>query len=69
MESKTFRIPNMHCNGCVHTVRNELTQIGGISRVDINQSAQLVTVEWDAPASWQTIQKALTDIDYAPAEA
>jgi hypothetical protein len=32
------------------------------------QSKQ-VTVEWDAPATWQAIAAKLVEIDYAPAEA
>ena len=69
MESKTFKVPNMTCNGCVSTVRGEIEQIPGIVNVDINKVAQLVTVEWNTPASWQAIEKALVEIEYAPTEA
>jgi copper chaperone CopZ len=69
MESKTFKVLNMTCNGCVSTVRGELEQIAGVVAVDINKTAQLVTVEWNTPAAWPTIEKALVDIDYAPSEA
>ena len=69
MVSKTFKIPNMTCNGCVSTVRGEIEQIAGIVNVDINKPAQLVTVEWNTPASWQAIEKALVEIEYAPTEA
>lgn len=69
MESKTFRVPNMTCNGCVSTVKSELESLQGVVHVDINKPAQLVTVEWQTPASWQTIESALTAIEYAPAEA
>lgn len=69
MESKTFKVPNMTCNGCVSTVRSEIEQLAGIVNVDINKPAQLVTVEWNTPASWDLIEKALTEIEYAPEEA
>lgn len=69
MDSKTFKVPNMTCNGCVNTVRSEIEQISGIINVDINKPAQLVTVEWNEPASWDTIEKALVEIEYAPEEA
>lgn len=59
----------MTCNGCVSTVRSEIEQLAGVISVDINKPAQLVTVEWNTPASWSAIQKALTEIDYAPEEA
>ncbi len=69
METKTFKVPNMTCNGCVSTVRGELEEIPGVEVLDINKVAQLVTVKWDQPASWQSIEQALTAIEYAPAEA
>ena len=47
MESKTFQVPNMTCNGCVNTVRAEIEELSGIVSVDVNKPAQLVTVEWD----------------------
>lgn len=69
MESKTFKVPNMTCNGCVSTVRSEIEQLAGIVNVDINKPAQRVTVEWNTPASWDVIEKALIEIEYAPEEA
>jgi copper chaperone len=69
MDSKTFKVPNMTCNGCVSTVRGEIEQLAGVVNVDINKPAQLVTVEWNAPATWELIQKALIEIEYAPEEA
>ncbi len=69
MDSKTFKVPNMTCNGCVSTVRSEIEQLAGVVNVDINKPAQLVTVEWNAPASWDLIEKALIEIEYAPVEA
>jgi hypothetical protein len=37
--------------------------------LDINKPAQLVTIRFSQPASWHTIEQALTAIEYAPAEA
>lgn len=60
---------NMTCNGCVSTVRGEIEQLADVVNVDINKLAQLVTVEWNAPASWDLIEKSLIEIEYAPEEA
>lgn len=68
METKTFKVPNMTCNGCVSTVRGELEGISGVEVLEINKVAQLVTVKWDQPASWDVIEQALTAIEYAPTE-
>lgn len=69
METKTFQVPNMTCNGCVNTVKTEIEELPGVVSVDVNKPAQLVTVEWETPASWEAIKSALTEIDYAPAES
>ena len=69
METKTFKVPNMTCNGCVNTVKSEIEQVKGVAHVEVNKPAQLVTVEWDAPASWGIIEKALIEIQYPPTEA
>jgi copper chaperone CopZ len=69
MQTKTFKVLNMTCNGCVSTVKGEIEQLAGVVNVAINKPEQLVTVEWDAPASWPVIEKALMEINYAPSEA
>ena len=69
MEAKTFKVPNMTCNGCVSTVKGEIEQLSGVVNVEVNKPAQLVTVEWETPASWNAIQQVLVDIQYPPEEA
>jgi copper chaperone len=69
METKTFKVPNMTCNGCVSTVKSEIEQIAGITHVEVNKPAQLVTVEWNHPASWNLIEEALIQIEYPPVVA
>lgn len=69
MESKTFKVPNMTCSGCVSTVKGEIEQLSGVVHVEVNKPAQLVTVEWENPASWQAIESALIEIEYPPVEA
>ena len=69
METKTFKVPNMTCNGCVSTVKSEIEQLAGVVNVDVNKPAQLVTVEWNTPASWDLIEQALIGIEYPPVPA
>ncbi|MBZ0282190.1 MAG: cation transporter, partial [Anaerolineae bacterium] len=30
MESKTFQVPNIGCDGCVRTIKTEVSQISGV---------------------------------------
>lgn len=66
METKTFVVPNIGCDGCVRTIQSELTEIAGVQKVDGDTSTRVVTVAWDSPASWQAIESKLTEIEYPP---
>ena len=67
MEAKTFVVPNISCGDCVHTIESEVSDISGVKTVKADEAIKQVTVQWDAPASWEDIKKLLVEIDYAPA--
>ncbi len=69
MESKTFLVPNISCDHCVHTVESEVGEVIGVKHVKADVDSKQVTVEWDQPATWTSIVTVLADIDYPPAEA
>ncbi len=69
MESKTFQVPNIGCDGCVRTIKSEVAELAGVASVDANKDSKQVTVQWQSPASWEQIKTKLVEIDYAPAEA
>lgn len=68
MDRKTFQVPNIGCDGCVRTIKTELSDLPGVNRVEADVKTKVVTVEWDNPANWQQIKDTLKEIDYAPAE-
>jgi copper chaperone CopZ len=53
---------------CVHTIKTELGELAGIKSVDAQADTKLVTVQWEAPATWDAIVAKMTEIGY-PAEA
>ena len=67
MEKKTFSIPSISCGHCVMAIKNELLEMEGISKAEGNPEDKTMTVEWDAPASIETITEKLKEINY-PAE-
>jgi copper chaperone CopZ len=69
METKTFQVPNIGCDGCVRTIKNELSALAGVSKVEGDVASKSVMVEYSPPATWPQIVDVLTEIDYAPAEA
>jgi copper chaperone len=64
MEKKTFTIENISCGHCLMTIKNELGEIAGIRSVDGNIDTKTITVEWEAPASLDTIKAKLKEINY-----
>jgi copper chaperone len=64
MEKKTFTIENISCGHCLMTIKNELGEIAGIRAVDGNIDTKTITVEWEAPASLDTIKAKLKEINY-----
>jgi copper chaperone len=68
MESKTFTVPNIGCEGCVKKIKEEVRQIKGVTQVEADQNTKVVTVQWQAPASWGSIKHTLIEIDYPPAK-
>jgi copper chaperone len=67
MQSKTFQVPSISCGHCVKTIQNEIRDLDGVSTVQADQDTKMVTVEWDAPATWETIKATLVEINYPPA--
>lgn len=68
MEKKTFQVPNIGCDGCVRTIKNELIDMDGVKAVEGVTDTKTVTVEWDDPASWDKIVSLLNEIEYPPAK-
>lgn len=69
MQVRTFQVPNIGCDGCVKSIKNELSELTGVVTVNGDTATRMVTVEWDTPATWEKIVETLTEIDYAPAQA
>lgn len=67
MEKQTFSIPSISCGHCVMTIKNELTELAGISKVDGDPESKRVTVEWDQPATVDKIKETLKAINYPAA--
>ena len=40
MESKTFQVPNIGCDGCVRTIKNEVSLISGVKLVNAEVSTK-----------------------------
>ncbi len=66
MDSKTFKVPAISCNHCVHTIKMEVGELPGVQSVQADKDTQMVTVTWAEPATWEAIRQTLTEINYPP---
>ena len=66
MQTKTFKVPNISCGHCVHAIQTEVGELEGVKSVVATQDTQMVTVEWDAPQTWDGIKALLEEINYPP---
>lgn len=67
MKTKTFRVPNISCGHCVMTIRQELSELEGITSVQADDQTRMVTLEWDESSlSWEQVRQLLQEINYPP---
>ncbi|RPH50778.1 MAG: copper chaperone [Desulfobacteraceae bacterium] len=64
MESKTFIIPAISCGHCVMSIKNELSEIEGVKKVEGDPKSKSINVEWDMPATLEKILNTLKQINY-----
>ncbi len=65
MASKvTYSIPNIHCGHCVHTIQSELIELPGVKSVKADQEKRNAVIEFEAPATEESIKALLESIEY-----
>ena len=60
----TYKIPNINCGHCVHTIQSELIDIPGVKFVKADQVSRIATIEFEPPASEDKIKELLASINY-----
>ncbi len=66
MTTKTFIVPNISCGHCTSTIELELGDLEGVTSVHAEQDSKQVTVTWQDPATWDSINNLLVEINYPP---
>jgi len=60
----TYKIPNINCGHCVHTIQSEVIDIQGVKSVKADQVSRITTIEFEPPASEEKIKELLSSINY-----
>ena len=64
MEKQKFSIPDISCGHCVMSIKNELIELKGVKTVEGDPESKNITVEWEEPATVETIKNKLAEINY-----
>ena len=64
MAQLTFNIPNISCGHCVVAIKDELSEMPGVQSVAGSPENKTIMVDWEAPASEDTIRAKLQEINY-----
>ena len=68
MSEKTYSVPSIHCEHCVHTIEMELGDLKGVKRAKADLAKKTVQVEFEEPATTELISDTLREINYPPEE-
>lgn len=64
MEKTTLNVPNISCEHCVNAIKNELSELEGVKSVEGDVNFKTITIEWDKPATIESIQNTLREMNY-----
>lgn len=64
MAESTYTVQGMTCRHCVSSVTEEVSQISGVQRVDIDLATGKVTVTSDEPIADDAVRDAVTEAGY-----
>jgi copper chaperone len=67
LEKNTLKVPNISCGHCVNAIKNELAEMRGIKSVEGNPENKTITIEWETPATLESIKEKLKEINYPTA--
>ncbi len=67
MAKTTFSIPNISCGHCVMSIKNELSELDGVTSVEGNPETKSIEVEWAAPITEEKLKETLKEINYPAA--
>jgi copper chaperone len=64
MTTLTYKIPNISCSHCLHTIKTEIGELPGVKNVEGSVETKMVTIGYDDPATRAQIEALLAEIDY-----
>lgn len=64
MTTNTYTVTGMTCGHCVGSVRSEVSQIPGVTEVQVDLPSGQVTVTSEAPIAIETLRASIDEAGY-----
>jgi copper chaperone CopZ len=64
MTTITYKIPNISCGHCVHTIQSEVSDLRGVKSVVADMARKEATIAFEPPATEEQIKSLLREINY-----
>jgi copper chaperone len=64
MTTATYTVTGMTCGHCVNAVTEEVTQVPGVTAVDVDLASGRLTVTSDAPVDGDAVRAAVDEAGY-----
>ncbi len=64
MEKQTFHVPNISCWHCIAAIKRGLKALPGVNSIEGSPDSKKIDVEWEPPATSDTIKKTLVEMNY-----
>ena len=65
MSTTTYTVTGMTCGHCVSAVTEEVTQVPGVTGVDVDLASGRLTVSSDAPVDEAAVRAAVEEAGYS----
>jgi copper chaperone len=65
-QTRVYSVPDVHCEHCVASIREEVSEVAGVEAVDVDLESKLVTVQGSALDD-DAIRAAIEEAGYAAA--
>ncbi|WP_067140711.1 heavy-metal-associated domain-containing protein [Microtetraspora malaysiensis] len=64
MTTATYTVKGMTCGHCVSSVKEEVGEVAGVTRVEVDLATGLVTVESEGPVDAAAVTAAVEEAGY-----
>jgi copper chaperone len=62
-DTRTYSVPGVHCGHCAAAIKDEVSSVEGVERVDVDLDAKVVTIRGDA-LSDAALREAIKEAGY-----